>query len=76
MGFRVGLTYNVKSEFVLKPGDPPDLNAEFDHEDTVVHIERALTESGHEVIRIGSARSLLEQMGRLRVDIVLNMPEA
>jgi len=75
MGFRVGLTYNVKSEFVLKPGDPPDLNAEFDHEDTVVHIERALTEVGHEVIRIGSARSLLEQMGRLRVDIVFNIAE-
>ena len=61
---RVGLTYNVKSEFVLKPGDPPDLNAEFDHEETVQHIERALIEGGHRVVRIGSARRLLEQIGR------------
>jgi D-alanine-D-alanine ligase len=75
MGFRVGLTYNVKTEFVLRPGDPPDLNAEFDHEETIAHIERALKEGGHEVVRIGNARQLLEQMGRLPVDIVFNIAE-
>ena len=75
MGFRVGLTYNVKSEFVLKPSDPPDLNAEFDHEETVAHIERALKETGHEVVRIGSARRLLEQTHPLSVDIVFNIAE-
>ena len=75
MGLRVGLTYNVKSEVVLKPGDPPDLNAELDHEETVAHIERALTESGHEVIRIGNARTLLERAGTLQVDIVFNIAE-
>ncbi len=75
MGFRVGLTYNVKSEFVLKPNDPPDLNAEFDHEETVAHIERALKEGGHEVVRIGSARRLLEQTHPLHVDIVFNIAE-
>ena len=72
---RVGITYNVKSEFVLKPGDPPDLNAEFDHEETISHIERACREGGHEVARIGNARRLLEQMGRLGVDIVFNIAE-
>ena len=75
MRLRVGLTYNVKGEFVLKPDDPPDLNAEFDHEETVAHIETALRETGHEVIRIGSARTLLQQMGKLRVDIVFNIAE-
>ncbi len=75
MGLRVGLTYNVKSEFVLKPGDPPDLNAEFDHEDTVTHIEQALREAGHEVVRLGGARRLLEQMGQVQADIVFNIAE-
>ena len=75
MGFRVGLTYNVKSEFALKPGDPPDLNAEFDHEETVQHIERALREAGHEVVRLGNARRLLERVGKLDVDIVFNIAE-
>ena len=75
MGLRVGLTYNVKSEFVLRPGDPPDLNAELDHEDTVLHIERALTEGGHQVARIGNARALLDRWGKLDVDIVFNIAE-
>ena len=75
MPLRVGLTYNVKSEVVLKPGDPPDLNAELDHEETVSHIEQALREAGHEVVRIGSARRLLERMGQWHVDIVFNIAE-
>ena len=75
MPLRVGLTYNVKSEFILKPGDPPDLNAELDHEDTIAHIEQAFKEAGHDVMRIGSARRLLEQMGQLSVDIVFNIAE-
>ena len=75
MGLRIGLTYNVKSEFVLKPGDPPDLNAEFDHEETIQHIEKALKEGGHRVVHIGSARRLLERRGPLDVDIVFNIAE-
>ena len=74
MGLRIGLTYNVKSEVVLKPGDPPDLNAELDHEDTVTHIERAFKEAGHEVTRIGGARNLL-QLGEAKPDIVFNIAE-
>jgi D-alanine-D-alanine ligase len=75
MGFRVGITYNVKADFVLKPGDPPDLNAELDHEDTITHIEKAFQEAGHTVVRIGSARRLIESMGALDVDIVFNIAE-
>ena len=75
MPLRVGLTYNVKSEWVPKPGDPPDINAELDHEDTIGHIERAFKEAGHAVTRIGNARHLLEQAGRLSVDIVFNIAE-
>ena len=75
MALRVGLTYNVKTEYQLRPDDPPDLIAEFDHEETVIHIERALKEAGHEVVRIGHARCLLEQMGTAKVDIVFNIAE-
>lgn len=75
MGFRVGLTYNVKGEVVLKPGDPPDLNAELDHEDTITHIGQALAEAGHQVVRIGNARHLVGQMGTLDVEIVFNIAE-
>ena len=75
MGFRVGLTYNTKSEFVLKPDDPPDLNAEFDSDETIGSIEQALKHGGHEVIRIGNARALLRRIPDLKVDIVFNIAE-
>lgn len=75
MGHRVGITYNVKTEVRLKPGDPPDLIAEFDHEETIKHLEAAIREAGHEPVRIGNARQLLERMGRLDVDIVFNIAE-
>jgi len=76
MGFRVGLTYNVKTEFPLKPGDPPDANAEFDHPDTIGVIEDAFKAGGHKIIRIGNARQLLERWNRLRdIDIVFNIAE-
>jgi D-alanine-D-alanine ligase len=76
MGFRVGLTYNVKSEYVFRPGDPPDANAEFDHDDTIGVIEDAIKAGGHEVVRIGNARALLERgEGAKQVDIVFNIAE-
>lgn len=76
MGFRIGLTYNVKSEYVFKPGDPPDANAEFDHDDTIGVIEDAILAGGHHVIRIGNARQLLEHPERLKtVDLVFNIAE-
>lgn len=75
MALRVGLTYNVKTEYQLRPGDPPDLIAEFDHEDTVNHIEAAVREAGHVPVKIGNARKLLERLGALDVDIVFNIAE-
>ena len=76
MGYRVGLTCNLKSEYVFRPGDPPDANAEFDHEDTVGVIEQSIRAGGHEVVRLGNARALLESPeGLKRVDIVFNIAE-
>ena len=76
MGWRVGLTYNVKTEYVFRPGDPPDANAEFDHPDTIGVIEQAIRAGGHEVVRFGNARALLERLDELKqVDIVFNIAE-
>lgn len=75
MALRVGITYNVKSERPPKPGEPADINAELDHEDTITHMETAFTEAGHQVVRIGNVRKLLERMDNLGVDIVFNIAE-
>ena len=76
MGRRVGLTYNLKKDYVFKPGDPPDANAEFDHEDTIGVIEDAIRGGGHDVVRLGTARSLLNQVELIKtLDIVFNLAE-
>ncbi len=73
---KIGLTYNVKSEYVFQPGDPPDANAEFDHDDTIGVIEHAITSGGHEVVRIGNAKALLQQMERVQtLDLIFNIAE-
>src|SRR3989338_6527969 len=75
MGQRVGLTFNLKNEYVFQPGGPADANAEFDHEDTIGIIEAAIRAGGHEVVRIGNAAQLLARLDRLPVDIVFNLTE-
>lgn len=72
----IGLTYNVKSEYVFKPGDPPDANAEFDHDDTIGVIEAAIASGGHQVVRIGNAKHLLEKLEAVKsLDLVFNLAE-
>lgn len=76
MGYRVGLTYNIKSDYILGPDDPPDANAEFDHESTIVVIEGALRAAGHDAVRIGGARQVLERLELVKsLDIVFNIAE-
>lgn len=73
---KIGLTYNVKSEYVFKPGDPPDANAEFDHDDTIGVIEAAIKSGGHEVVRLGNAKHLLQKLDAVKsLDLVFNVAE-
>lgn len=71
----IGLTYNLKKEYIFKDSDPPDANAEFDHEDTIGVIAEALGSWGHKVVRIGNVHNLLDNLKSLSVDIVFNISE-
>ncbi|MFA5338589.1 MAG: ATP-grasp domain-containing protein [Candidatus Omnitrophota bacterium] len=71
----VGLTYDVKPDYVLKKGDPEDANAEFDHPDTIEVIKDAIESGGHKVVKIGNVRNLLLRLKKLDVDIVFNIAE-
>ncbi len=75
MSLTVGLTYDLRKEYVRQPDDPEDAAAEFDHDETVDVIERALVRRGHRPVRIGNAHRLLEQLQQLDVDIVFNIAE-
>ncbi len=71
----IGMTYDLKTEYVFKSGDPPDANAEFDHPLTVQVIEDCFSSLGHQVVRIGSVDQLLAKLDDIHVDIVFNIAE-
>lgn len=71
----VGLTYDLKSDYEFKEGDPVDANAEFDSPSTIDVISGAIEANGFKVKRIGNVTSLLDKIGRLEVDIVFNISE-
>lgn len=71
----VGLTYDLKTDYVFKEGDPPDANAEFDHPSTIDVIRDAIGSLGYRTKRIGNINNLLEKIDNLGVDIVFNISE-
>lgn len=71
----VGLTYDLKTDYKFKAGDPPDANAEFDHPSTIDVIAEAIESGGYKVKRIGNVLSLLDKIDKLNVDIVFNISE-
>ncbi len=71
----VGLTYDLKTDYEFKEGDPPDANAEFDAPSTIEIISKAIESCGFRIKRIGNVSGLLENIDNLDVDIVFNISE-
>ncbi len=71
----VGLTYDLKTDYKFKKGDPLDANAEFDAPSTIDVIADAIAANGFKVKKIGNASNLLEKIDNLGVDIVFNISE-
>jgi D-alanine-D-alanine ligase len=72
---KVGLTYDLKTDYTLKENDPLDANAEFDNPGTIDVIANAFEQAGYRVERIGNVASLLSKLNTLNVDIVFNISE-
>ncbi len=75
MGKTIGLTYNLKTDWVCGPNDPDDVNAELDKPHTIERIIQAFESGGHRVKKIGNIQQLLKQVDHLDVDIVFNICE-
>jgi len=75
MGLIIGLTYDLKEERPLRPGEPPDANAELDSKETVGDLKKIFESAGHAVKLIGNAHQLLSKIGNLGVDVVFNIAE-
>ncbi len=71
----VGLTYDLRDDY-LAAGYSELATAEFDRADTIDALANAIKAIGHEVDRVGSARSLIERLARGdRWDLVFNICE-
>ena len=72
---KVGLTYDLRAEY-LAMGYGEEETAEFDREETIEELEKAIRLLGHHTDRIGNARRLVERLARGdRWDLVFNIAE-
>ncbi len=60
----IGLVYDLLGSFPRAPGDPPDADAEYEPEATVIALEAAIARLGHRAVRIGNAHALLAAAGK------------
>lgn len=71
----IALTYDLEEEYLVKQGDPVDICAEFDSEETVHAVASSLESFGYNVIKIGNYRNLLRDINDFKVDFVFNLAE-
>jgi D-alanine-D-alanine ligase len=75
MGLSIGLTYDLKDDY-LRDGFSPEDVLEFDSEETVAGLEAAIAELGHSTRRVGRGRELARRLvAGERWDLVFNICE-
>jgi D-alanine-D-alanine ligase len=72
---KIGLAYDLKSDLAIAEGGPDDALEEYDGEETVESIVRALTRLHHRVIRLGGGRDFLTAVLTEKVDMVFTIAE-
>lgn len=72
---RIGLVFDVFDSYPWQPDEPADADAEYEPEATVEALEAAISQLGHDPIRIGNARDLLQQLPDLAIDAAVNITE-
>ena len=73
-----GLVYDLLGSFPRRPGDPADVDAEFEPEETLALLESAVRTLGHRPVRLGSPFDLVAGLGKGElppVDVALNIAE-
>ena len=69
------MTYDLRDDY-LRAGYGEEETAEFDREDTIDAIETSLGELGHEAVRIGNVKALVQRLNDGdRWDLVFNIAE-
>jgi len=74
----IGLAYDLFGSYPRRPSDPPDAEAEYEPEATLLALEAAVRRLGHAPVRLGNAHALLRLAGQgawPRLDAVLTIAE-
>lgn len=72
---RIGIAFDLKSDFESALEGPDDRLEEYDSASTVEGLSGALRELGHEPVALGSGRRFLERVLREPPDLVFNIAE-
>lgn len=75
MSLRIGLTYDLESDYQPLPGDAPDEQGELNSEENIRELQDALEACGHRTLRIGGLPHLMRFLleGRqAQIDMVFN----
>jgi D-alanine-D-alanine ligase len=78
MSLSIGLVYDLLGTLARRPGDPPDADAEYEPEETLLVLEAALARLGHGPVRLGNPHALLDRLGKGELpplDAALNIAE-
>lgn len=71
----IGLAFDLKSDFAVEAGAPPDALEEYDSRETVERIAGALRDLGHRPRLLGGGRRFLEAMLSAPPQLVFNLAE-
>ncbi|KYC41230.1 D-alanine--D-alanine ligase [Scytonema hofmannii PCC 7110] len=75
MGIFIGLCYDLKQDYLNKGFSADDV-MEFDSEETLIGLEKALNSLGHQVERVGNGRELALRLTKGdRWDLIFNIAE-
>ena len=75
---RFGIVYDLLGTHPPRPDAPPDLDAEYEPEETVALLEDAVRRLGHVPVRLGNAHALLAALGKGEappLDVALSIAE-
>jgi D-alanine-D-alanine ligase len=73
----IGIVYELIGSQPRRPGDPPDADAEYEPEETLLALEAAVRRLGHRPVRLGGPHDLLTAGAKrdLAVDAALSIAE-
>ena len=72
---KIGIAYNLKSDFEVDAAAPDDKLEEYDHQGTIDGLVKALQANGHTPVLLGGGRGFMQKVLADPPDLVFNIAE-